>query len=345
MIQKKQRNMSLDILRIMATIAVITIHVTGQHWMSQNINSFSWAVYNFYRCISRWAVPVFIMISGTLFLNPEKPLDLKKLYKKNILRIVTAYIFWSLLYAIYENNGGIMSFVKKWLLGSGHMWFIYLILFLYLILPFTRWIMQNEKISNRALFICFVLGFLCPCILESIPAYFGIKLVTGRILLIIKIIQKLFGWIGYYCLGWKIQNTDLKNIKKYLIYIVGSMAFVASFFLFMAYAKKLQYAPNEFYDNISITVLAEAIFVFTLMKNIKWNMSDVVSNKIQKISKMTFGIYMVHMIIYWNLDSFIYTLNISTVIYIPFMMFFTFIISFGIVCIIDKIPVIRKYII
>ena len=40
------------------------------------------------------------MISGALFLRNSKKLDIKKLYSKNILRIVVVFLFWSLVYGI-----------------------------------------------------------------------------------------------------------------------------------------------------------------------------------------------------------------------------------------------------
>lgn len=198
----KNRDISLDFVRIIATIAVITIHVTGLHWMEQDLNSFAWDVHNIYRALVRWAVPVFVMLSGALFLNPQKELSLKKIYTKNIIHIVTAFLSWSFLYAVYDFDGNILDFLINWIRGAGHMWFVFLILGLYIILPVLRFVSRTEKILYISLILCLLFGFVMPMVFESIPLYIGQEpLVSGKMLFLLKIMQKGFGWVGYYLLG------------------------------------------------------------------------------------------------------------------------------------------------
>ena len=79
--EKVERLYYLDFLRVVATFFVILIHVSCQNW-SNPLGSFSWQVANFYDGISRFSVPIFVMISGVLFLNTKK-----NLIKHYILRI------------------------------------------------------------------------------------------------------------------------------------------------------------------------------------------------------------------------------------------------------------------
>ena len=58
-------------------------------------NSLEWKVFNFFESIVRWSVPIFVMISGSLFLGREIPL--RKMYSKYIFRMV---IFFSMGYHI-----------------------------------------------------------------------------------------------------------------------------------------------------------------------------------------------------------------------------------------------------
>lgn len=48
--------------------------------------------------MSRFCVPVFIMISGAIFLNPDFDLSWEKLFKKYLRRIVVSYLIWQLIY-------------------------------------------------------------------------------------------------------------------------------------------------------------------------------------------------------------------------------------------------------
>ena len=59
-----KRTPYFDKLRIIAIIAVVTIHCCGKDTLS--VGSFDWNVINAYNCLVQWAVPVFVMISGAL---------------------------------------------------------------------------------------------------------------------------------------------------------------------------------------------------------------------------------------------------------------------------------------
>ena len=96
----KDRTVYFDYLRVFAAFAVIIIHTAAQNWYSVDVNSFEWQVLNFYDAIVRWGVPVFVMISGSLFLGKEIPL--KKIYAKYILRMAISFIVWSVVYTVFS---------------------------------------------------------------------------------------------------------------------------------------------------------------------------------------------------------------------------------------------------
>ena len=104
-----ERIISFDVMRIVAAFAVVFQHIGGQNWPS-SFPSAEWELRNMWVSLAQWSVPMFIMISGALFLNPEKPLVIKKLYGKNLLRIVYTFLFWSAVYVIciegFENGPG-----------------------------------------------------------------------------------------------------------------------------------------------------------------------------------------------------------------------------------------------
>lgn len=70
-IQNSSRVIYLDILRIIAAFFIVVLHTAVTSLDSFGTTSWEWNVSNFYDSISRWAVPVFVMISGALFLNKE----------------------------------------------------------------------------------------------------------------------------------------------------------------------------------------------------------------------------------------------------------------------------------
>ena len=126
--RQTDRKIYLDFLRVFATFAVMILHISAQNWYSTDVNGFEWQVFNFFDSIVRWGAPVFVMISGSLFLNRETPLRI--IYSKYIRRMITAFIFWSAIYVFFQ-DGPIMSRVKALVQGHYHMWFILMIVGIY----------------------------------------------------------------------------------------------------------------------------------------------------------------------------------------------------------------------
>ena len=81
-----QRIAYFDVLRILATFAVIVLHLSAQHWADTDVYSRAWQAFNLYDSAVRWAVPVFVMISGSLFLSGSQSIG--PILKKNVSRRV-----------------------------------------------------------------------------------------------------------------------------------------------------------------------------------------------------------------------------------------------------------------
>ena len=119
--EKTQRFLYLDILRVVAAAGVIIAHVSAQNWYRSSlapVDSIMWQSFNFYDGIVRWCVPLFIMISGALFLSREDIPVKKNLFK--IRRPYSCCIFYMEFYIffirllrewgnIYKNNGRLCS--------------------------------------------------------------------------------------------------------------------------------------------------------------------------------------------------------------------------------------------
>ena len=137
-----------DYLRILATLAIVALHTCGK--ANVEIASTNWNVLNIYDSLTRWGVPVFVMISGALFLGKDIPMQ--KLLKKNILRIITAFLFWSLLYTMWkiqisEHSSSLRDVLLTFFKGHYHMWFLYMIVCLYLIVPLLNKIVARFRLA------------------------------------------------------------------------------------------------------------------------------------------------------------------------------------------------------
>ena len=101
-VRTTQRIDYLDVLRGIATILVIFIHVSSSNWYGY-IGSTNWYFFSFYESISRFAVPIFFMISGAMLLSPEKEITFPYIFKK-IFRMIIFLIFWELMYALFNQR-------------------------------------------------------------------------------------------------------------------------------------------------------------------------------------------------------------------------------------------------
>ena len=150
----RPRKQFLDVLRVAATCAVVLMHVlTGATDVTDasimpEYRSLLLSVMD----LVTWCVPVFLLISGYLFLNPERELTYPVMIKKYCRRIALAILLFGVPYAgselvVAERTfliGMIPEAVKMTLTGHtwSHMWYLYLILFLYLITPLLKKVLQ-----------------------------------------------------------------------------------------------------------------------------------------------------------------------------------------------------------
>lgn len=148
------RKQFLDVLRVLATCAVVLMHVlTGATDVTDasivpEYRSLLLSVMD----LVTWCVPIFLLISGYLFLNPERTLTYPVMIKKYCRRIALAILLFGVPYAaselvVTERTFRIMMIpeaLKMTLTGHtwSHMWYLYLILFLYLITPLLKKVLR-----------------------------------------------------------------------------------------------------------------------------------------------------------------------------------------------------------
>ena len=150
----RPRKQFLDVLRVLATCAVVLMHVlTGATDVTDasGMPEYRGLLLSVMDLVT-WCVPVFLLISGYLFLHPERELTYPVMMKKYCRRIALAILLFGVPYACLElvvtertfRIGMIPEAVMMTLRGNtwSHMWYLYLILFLYLITPLLKKVLQ-----------------------------------------------------------------------------------------------------------------------------------------------------------------------------------------------------------
>lgn len=293
--KKPQRVRYADEARVCAAAFVVLLHTAGLRLLSAEIGSaeFIWSV--FFDAVSRWSVPLFIMLSGMLFLRKDRTLDIKKLYLKNTLRLVTAFIFWSYIYNVYSEFalnrdifGALLGAFRKIPDGAMHLWFIYVMVGLYTVLPFVKKMTDNmsKKEAEAFLIINIMVTFL-PKTLSCFKAFAPILAYIGNFE-----ICYAAGYVGLFVAGWYIESFEHGKYFTLLSCISGICGFLFMFFgtIFASSAKGE--LAEEFMSFKSLGAYAMAFAVFALFKRFSGRKGGIIA--FERFGGYMFGVYLVH---------------------------------------------------
>lgn len=215
------RQIHYDMLRIVSVFFMMMLHVAAGFWSRVPIESDEWRWFNIYDSLARFCVPVFVMISGVFLLNSDKDIKLEVLYKKYILRIVVAFLIWSTLYAslflvvnFIEGNGlNLKLFLTRIVTGNYHLWYLFMIVGVYLIIPFIKKIAANKHLMEYYLVLWFVFSIVMQTI-QNIPMFSIIKAITHDMHLFF-----VLGYSGYFIMGYYLNTYKLKQNIEIIVYI------------------------------------------------------------------------------------------------------------------------------
>lgn len=349
----KQHILYFDVLRVLAIFAVIILHVAAYIFNNANIASFTWQIGNFWDSLVRWGVPLFVMISGALFLDPKREITFNKLYSKNISRILFILILWSVFYASIsffygEHKGDIIRLFVNIVLGHFHLWFLYMLLGLYMLVPLLRPICKDIKLVKYFLILSFLFTFLPTTVIKVLT---GINLITSsaiisRILQAIDIFFKdkmyfyfTLGYVSYFILGLYINQINLKSWQRKVIYGLGFLGVLFTIFFSSYINLRSNILFSGIYSSLTLNILFEVLAVFVF---IKYNINYIpvkIMNAFTYLSKYILGIYLIHPLIQTLLKKFLNLTGFSfnSMFSIPIIALLIFILSYLVSVILKKL--------
>lgn len=353
-VKKKQRVGYFDALRIVAAVAVIVIHIASLKWNSYDVGSSGWQIANILNAVTRWAVPIFVMISGALLSDPKKPFSTRKFFRKNVLRIVIVFLVWSAFYVLYSwkvkkwEPGSILGLVALWIEGHYHMWFLYMLLGLYIITPILRLITSNRKILNYSLLVGLIFTFIIPGIvsLANVATLGGDNVVAGTIKAILDSVMGsmhfsfLGSFVTYYLLGYYLRTEDFGRLQRVIMYLFGLIGAIVGCLIMnnTSEATGVKFGYNsEFLP--WILAMAVAVFVF-----FRYHCDRIGRRKsVRLLASTSFGIYLVHVAV---LDlimriDFFQTAEFGWLMYLLVVVVVA-VISFVVTWVLQRIPIVRK---
>lgn len=344
-----QRELHYDILRIFAAFSVVMLHSAAQHWYTLDIYGSDWIIANSYDAVFRFGVPVFVMISGALFLSPSYKLDIKRLYRRNILRMAIIYVLWSVLYGVYDviSNGyynyGLKVILRELIYGRYHLWFLPMIIGIYMLLPMLKtWIEHADKKQVEYILILFFVFQIGVWTIKSLTVTDELHYILTKL-----DIELVTSYIGYFLWGHYLANIGLADRLKKLSYILIIPAVILNIVLGTAMAWKYDKAIGEVYNSFGLFtfIIVTVLFVFAKEKWSKGISSKGLSWIIKEMSANTLGVYLMHIMLLEFLERCgIHSMMINNVVGIPLLAVVCFIVCMIVSALLRRVPVIGRYI-
>ncbi|OZI56855.1 acyltransferase [Bordetella genomosp. 4] len=275
----------LDAARWLAALAVVLLHCAAQAVSDANAyGTKDWLAANLYDSAVRWCVPVFVMISGALLLNRDKPLDARQFYARRAARICAPLIFWTLFYLAWRSlldwwdDGRVdLSFWPRKIAEGApyyHLWYLYMIVGLYLFTPMIRALYHRSQPAARRLWVVGILG------VAILDALYRQALDTGQGFFLTWFLP----YLGYFVAGRMIYDGELRIPRPGLMLILSVLATAWGVFTLSDSGRLNLY----FYDYFSITVPFMSLAAF------QWIMNTPRLPPLSTLAPLTFGVYLIH---------------------------------------------------
>lgn len=332
--ETNERIKYVDMLKCIAILSVIALHVlviaVDIQVLHHNITRVSAFV--------RFGVPLFLMVTGMLTLN--KDIKLNIFFKKKVMRIIFPLIFFLII--------AIITQVYKTPLES--FWYCWMIIGTYCCIPVINKYIQNSSLNEIRYFVLF---FIISSIFYSIANKFNI----------INSIDLSFfmGPISYLILGYYLYKKNFK-LNSNLIICIAITCFIASSLLKVGTIIELPFTHHQYlysYLDLGFLQLVQTSSVFIIFKYIYLSKSFIfgkirqffenkyINKFIVSVSRSTYGIYMLHLIIlrayiqpYFNTLPMTGTQAVIAVITVTIGLFLG---TWIIILLLNKIPIINKF--
>lgn len=355
----------LDVLRIVACFLVVFAHSCDFFVARFDDDRTEFLSGAFWGSMTRACVPLFVMISGVLLL-PAK-LEMGPFYRRRLGRIIWPLILWSvvtpLLYLAYGHAEGanalynIASFPLNFNYATTPLWYLYMLVGLYLIIPIVSpWVAQaSRKDLKRFLYIWgFTLFIPYIRLLAPFCGYVGNY---GDLGIFGECAWNPFGtfyyvsgFLGYIVLAYYLNKYPSGRPKKQVIFRSAALFVLGYALTFGGFVLTQKYYPTDyayleipwFFTGFSVFLMTYG--VFTALQTIRVTNDKTVA-RLNKVAMLTFGIYLCHFFIVQLGYDFVYSfIPLPAYLQIPVIAVLAFCVSAGVVWLLQKLPY-HKYLI
>ena len=318
----RKRELRFDVIRVVAILMVLLVHVSAYLVIKYpNTSKAEFIIANVFNGLSRAGVPLFVMLSGALLLNEDRPFDTKTFYKKSLLTMGLLLVGWLAFYAALYGlilppfKGEAASLKAAWdfivsFKGTdcAHLWYLFMVVGLYLMIPVLRLFVKRE---NRP----YILGAVIACFVAQNFARTAELFTMDWTVNLSAFIEKFHmepctGYIGYLLLGWYLTNFEPKKPLRLALYALAAVVLILSILFVQSYIDYISNIRTYLYGQLSLMPYLYGAALFVLISQLCKG-KETTGKLTASLSRFSFGIYIIHILFY----------EIFTLILLPYAKF------------------------
>ncbi|MBL4830859.1 MAG: acyltransferase family protein [Aliivibrio sp.] len=297
----KERVFFFDLMRCIAAIAVIAIHVLAPYrHLYGDIPFDQWATAVSVNSLSRWAVPVFILITGALMLSDQRQFEPRSYLQRRFGKVLIPFLVWSCFYALFSgvSADGFSSTIAISTLKAMpehetyyHLGFFYYFLPLYFVIPFFQILVR--RYDNLALYALLGLWLISTLIylLKGVGGFWS---------------SNLWLYSGYLLLGYVLYQKVPTATKSTLVIVsLGAAALGLTVYSVISLSIDASgYTVQRWLSYKTLNTVLAAALVFALCRYFADLLPENIKTRVSFISKHSLGIYLLHPIFLWPMKSY-----------------------------------------
>lgn len=279
-----ERKLYLDYVRFLATIFVISVHVVELAKTQLCAGTLEFRITEVCHFIFLSCNLLFVMTSGALLL-PIKGECLKDFYIKRFSKVVIPFLVYYVIY-VCAKEGVRCLYPSYWLIflqriltgapiEAPHFWLIYVILWLYILTPFFRYLVQNilDGVFSGVIVVIFIVNAL-----DTYLPLFGMDAHLSGI---------VDTYAGVFLLGYYISGRADRRAENLLI-AGGVLSFLITGYIIFCHG----WYDDYIYNNAPTMLLfAAALFLGTKRLAERRVTKGIL---LQLVSRYSFSVLLIH---------------------------------------------------
>jgi len=331
-----------DGMRVVAVVAVIGLHASGIGVMRyRELDPFQWWSFNIVDSLCRWAVPVFIMLSGALILDPARHECARAFYRRRLARIGVPLLAWASFYFFWTwgfyGEPVDLAFILRSLLDGltyNHLYFLFVVLGLSAIAPLLRIYIKRVRRANQWVVAVVMLALpSCGIPQDVIP---------------MNAFTRFVPFVGYFLVGILLRELPVTRPVLAAALLVFSAA--SAIIAIGTGHRFVNWGPDDWrslglYDTLGTPVAIQSIAMFVLLRVCFAERPAAgrhASRSLRCLAPLVFGIYLTHRAVHDVLAGVTHPLvakaGLATVV---LQIALTFVVSATVVAVIRRLPYLR----